>query len=242
MKGSLVWLPLCRTRCHWTDRLLLHFHATSVMMPRAPPTIAPPPILRQNWKTPAQLASRWSKPPDVNTCPHIIFIHWSILSHKPINLLPVGFEAQTKKPSRLFWGPNHQTIDLAFGAQTKKPSRWFWDPNHQTNATGFGAKPENPRFSPLPHVWCGSHKVSPDLPIVRPPSTWLVPDHPRFSTPCLLLLPLSSSLPAMSHSLPSLHRTSKHVFAHRTTQYGLVQPKCAEFKFKLEQVNCSSYM
>jgi hypothetical protein len=48
-----------------------------------------------------------------------------------------GFEAQTKKSSSRFWGPNHQTvavvlrpnhqtINLGFEAQTKKPSQWFW--------------------------------------------------------------------------------------------------------------------
>jgi hypothetical protein len=51
MKGSLVWLPLRHTRRHRTDRLLLHFYVTSTMMPRAPPAITPPLVLRQNWET-----------------------------------------------------------------------------------------------------------------------------------------------------------------------------------------------
>jgi hypothetical protein len=46
LKGSSVWLPLCCTRRHWTDHLLLHFHATSMMIPRAPPTVSPLPVLR----------------------------------------------------------------------------------------------------------------------------------------------------------------------------------------------------
>jgi hypothetical protein len=46
MKGSLVWLPLCRTWRHQTDRLSLHFYVTSAMMPRAPPVVAPSPVLR----------------------------------------------------------------------------------------------------------------------------------------------------------------------------------------------------
>jgi hypothetical protein len=33
LKGSLVWLQLCRTWYHWTDHLLLLFHVTSTMMP-----------------------------------------------------------------------------------------------------------------------------------------------------------------------------------------------------------------
>jgi hypothetical protein len=51
MKSSLVRLPLRRIRRHRTDRLLLYFHMTSTMMPRAPPAVAPLPVLRQNWKT-----------------------------------------------------------------------------------------------------------------------------------------------------------------------------------------------
>jgi hypothetical protein len=33
---------------------------------------------------------------------------------------PPDFEAQTKKPSRWFWCPNHQTIAASFEAQTRK--------------------------------------------------------------------------------------------------------------------------
>jgi hypothetical protein len=126
MKGSLVRLPLCRTQWHRTKHLLLHFHATSMMMPRTPPFVAPSPVLRQNWDTMARLASRRSKPPDVDVCHHTFFIHSSVLRHKPINLLPLGFVAQTKKSSQWFWGLNHQTVDLGFEPQTKKLSHWFW--------------------------------------------------------------------------------------------------------------------
>jgi hypothetical protein len=35
---------------------------------------------------------------------------------------PLGFEGQTKKSARCFWGLNHQTINLSFEAQTKKLS------------------------------------------------------------------------------------------------------------------------
>jgi hypothetical protein len=46
MNGSLVRVPLRSTRRHRTDRLLLHFHVTSTMIPRAPPAVAPPPVSR----------------------------------------------------------------------------------------------------------------------------------------------------------------------------------------------------
>jgi hypothetical protein len=54
----LVRLPLRRTRRHRTDHLLLHFHAISMMMPRAPPAVAPSPVLSQNRETLARLALR----------------------------------------------------------------------------------------------------------------------------------------------------------------------------------------
>jgi hypothetical protein len=172
MKGSLVWLPLCCIRCHQTDLLLLHFHATSVMMPHASPTIAPLPVLWQKSETLARLASRRSNPSDVDACPDTIFICSSVLRHKPINLLPLGFEAQTKKQSKWFWG---QTTD--------KPSPPILRLNQK-----------NPCFSSPSRVWCRSHTSSPDLSIIRPPSTQLLPNQPRSSVPSLLLLSRSSSL------------------------------------------------
>jgi hypothetical protein len=69
---------------------------------------------------------QWSKPPDVDACPHTVFIRSSVLRHEPTNLLPLGFEAQIKKRLWWFWGPNRQTIDLSFETQTKKSSWWFW--------------------------------------------------------------------------------------------------------------------
>jgi hypothetical protein len=147
-----------------------------------------------------ELASQWSMSSNVNVCPHTIFSRSSVLRYKPTNLLPLGFEVQTKKHSQWFWGLNHQTIDLSFEAQTKKLSQWCWgQTNNQTVVTGFEAKLENLCFSYPPCVWCRSHTPSPNLPIVWPPSTLLVPDDSQSSTPSLLLLPRTSSLPTISH-------------------------------------------
>jgi hypothetical protein len=235
MKGSLVLLPLLRTQHHRTNHLSLHFHATSVMMPRAPPVVAPLLVLRQNWETLGWLASWWSKPPNVNTCPHTVFIRSSVLRHKSTNPHPTWF-----------WDPNQEAVGMILRPKSLNCRPWFWGPNQetiivdlrpnhwQTTAIGFEAKLENPHLSSRPRVQCGSHTTSLDLPIVRPLSTRLVPDHPRSSTPSFLLLPQSSLLRAMSHSPPTHHKTSKHVSPHRITQYWLVQPKCTKFKFKLE--------
>jgi hypothetical protein len=187
-------------------------------------TVTPPPVLRQNWKTLARLASWWSKPPDVDVCPHTIFICPSVLRHKLINLLPLGFKDQTKnyhgdfetqitKPSTMVLRSNQETVAVVL-----RLNHW------QTIATSFEAKSEKPRFSSPPRVWCGWHTVSPDLLIVQPLSTRLMTDHPQSSVPSLILLPRFSSLPTISHSPPTHYETSKHVSPHRITQYGLVQP------------------
>jgi hypothetical protein len=115
---------------------------------------------------------------------------------QPINHSLHGFVAQTKKPPRWFWWPNHQTRTNGFEAQTEKPVDLC-----------FEAQPRNP-CSSSPHTRCRPHTASPNLLIARPPSTQLVLDHPRSSAPGLLL-PRSSSLPAMSHLPPAHHETSK---------------------------------
>jgi hypothetical protein len=189
MKGSLVWLPLHRTRCHRTDHLLLHFHTTSTMMPRAHPAVTPPPVLRKNWETLAQVVSRWSKPPDIDACPQTVFIHLSVLRRKLKSLLPLGFEAQTKKPSWWFCGPNHQTTAAYFRPKPGNPSEWFCGQTTRTVATGFEAKPGEtinlgfevePRnsCSSSPCAQCRPHTASPYLSIVWTPSIRPVLDHP----------------------------------------------------------------
>jgi hypothetical protein len=137
-----------------------------------------------------------------------------------------------------FWGANWQTSFHLVWRPKLRNRRSGVAANHwQTIATSFEAKLENTCFLSPPRVWCGSHTASLDLPIVRPLSTRLVPDHPQSSAPSLLLLLQSSSLAAMSHSPSTFHETSKHVSPHRITEHRLVQLKCAKFILKLEQVN-----
>jgi hypothetical protein len=60
---------------------------------------------------------------------------------QPTNCTPLGFEAQTNKPSWWFWGPNHQTVDASFEAQTGKPKAiGFAAKQGETVATNFEAK------------------------------------------------------------------------------------------------------
>jgi hypothetical protein len=81
---------------------------------------------------------------------------------QPTNRSLLGFDAQTKKPSRWFWGPNHQTRAAGFDGQTRKSfttlvlrlnqgtDHRFWGQTittsfesklEKTVATGFEAKP-----------------------------------------------------------------------------------------------------
>jgi hypothetical protein len=84
---------------------------------------------------------------------------------QPTNRISLDFEAQTKKPSRWFWVPNHQIEAAGFKTQTEKPSTtlvlglnqetdrrfWgqtgrnrhhqFWGQLKKTIAAGFDAKP-----------------------------------------------------------------------------------------------------
>jgi hypothetical protein len=62
---------------------------------------------------------------------------------QPINRSTVGFEAQTKKSARWFWGPNHRTVATVFEAQTRKPSTTSFEAKSgETINIGFEAKLE----------------------------------------------------------------------------------------------------
>jgi hypothetical protein len=62
---------------------------------------------------------------------------------QPINLNPLDFKAQTKKPSQWFWGPNHQTEAASFERKLQKTVATSFEAKlKKTVATGFEAKPE----------------------------------------------------------------------------------------------------
>jgi hypothetical protein len=123
-------------------------------------------------------------------------------------------------------GPNNQTTAAGFESQIGKPVD-----------LGFEAQPRNLRSS-SPHARYRPHTASPNLLIVRPPSIRHVLDHPWSSALGLLLLPRSSSLPAMSHLSPTHHETSKR--DSRYEQIGVKQPKYPRFEFKPRYINDSS--
>jgi hypothetical protein len=146
---------------------------------------------------------------------------------QPINHSSLGFEAQTKKPSWWFCGPNHQTTAASFEAQIGK-----------TVNLSLEAEPRNSR-SPSSCARCRPHTVSPNISIIQSPSIWPVLGHPRSSAPSLLILAQSSLLLTMSNLSPTNHETSKCVSPHDTNNR--VEPlKSPRFKFKPRQVNYSS--
>jgi hypothetical protein len=168
--------------------------------------------------------------------------NWQISSHLVLRPKPRNrcsdFVGQITKPHLPF-----------LRMKPGNPSEWFWGQTTRTVATGFEAKPREtvdlgfevePRDSHFssPCARCKSHTASPDLSIVRPPSTRPVRDHPRSSAPGLLLLPWSSSLPTMSHLSPTHHETSKCDSLHK--HIGVKQLKYLGFEFKPRQVNDSS--
>jgi hypothetical protein len=64
-KGSRVR----RSPSHRPVQLQLASDATSAMVPRAPPVVAPPPVFRPDWETLARLASTPSKLLNLDACP-----------------------------------------------------------------------------------------------------------------------------------------------------------------------------
>jgi hypothetical protein len=108
----------------------------------------------------------------------------------------------------------------------------------ETIDLGFEAKQKNSRSSS--HcARCRPHTVSPDLSIIRPPSTRPVLDHPQSSALSLLLLLQSLLLLSMPHLSPTHHETITRISPHKTDSR-VEPPKFSEFKFKPRQVNYSS--
>jgi hypothetical protein len=137
----------------------------------------PPSVLRPDWETLARLASRRSKPLDLDTCPTPSSSSISFVA-QPTNHSLFSFEDQMKKSSWWFWGSNQQTTTIGFEAWIEKPVATGIEAKaEETFDLGFEAKLRNSRFS-SPCARCRPHTVSPDLSIVWPPSTRSVLDHP----------------------------------------------------------------
>jgi hypothetical protein len=126
-----------------------------------------------------------------------------------------------------------------FVSQITKPYVSILRPKSRNPSTlFFETKPRN-LCSSSPCAWCKPHTASPDLSIVRPPSTRLVLNYRLSSAPSHLFLPQFSSLSAMPHLSPIHHEISKYVSPHEIDNR-VESPKFPGFKFKPRQVNYSS--
>jgi hypothetical protein len=110
--------------------------------------------------------------------------------------------------------------------------------NHsQTVDLGFEAQLRNPHFSSL-RAWYKSHTASPDLSIVRPPST-----RPVRPSPVLYTKSPTLTMILVAHAMPHLplihHETSKCDSPHETKDKGKTM-NYPRFEFKHHQVNNSS--
>jgi hypothetical protein len=182
-----------------------------------------------------------------------------------INRSPLDFEAQTKKPSRWFWGPNHQTKATSFDAQTRKPSTTlFWGSTKkptadfeakpgETVATSFEAKLEKT-------VWVvlrPNHSQTVDLGFVAQPrnppsSSPRARCRPHTAPPDLLIVRPPSTRPVRSSPIlctrsptpATILITARHAAPTTCTPRDKDKRKtkwnCSGFEFKPRQVNDSS--
>jgi hypothetical protein len=180
-----------------------------MMVPRVPPAVAPTSVLRPDWETLTRLASRWSKPPDLNASP------------APSSLCQFCGATDKLKPA-WFWSPNQEIVAVILRPKSPNQSYRFWGPNRETRRhqfwgqtwencpSGFEAKPlinrrpwfwgspENPRSS-SPYARCKPHTTPPNLSIAQPLSTRHVRPSPvlctRSSTPATILVATRHAAP-----------------------------------------------
>jgi hypothetical protein len=179
--------------------------------------MVPPPVLRTDWEILARLASRQSKLLDLDACP--VPTSLRRFCNKTDKPRLAWFWDQTKKPSRWFWGLNHQTGAVEFEAQTGKH-----------DDIGFEAQPRNQRSS-SPCAWCKPHTVSPDLYLIIPSPLYQTSYScldPRHCPPCHICY-----LHTMRQASVILHMNKGNIAELR---------KCPEFEFKHRHVNDSLHI
>jgi hypothetical protein len=86
---------------------------------------ASPLILRPDWKTLAWLASRWSKPPDLDACP------------APSSSSCRFYGATDKLYPAWFWEPNQEIIVVILRHKSPNRSCQFWGPKWKTCSHQF---------------------------------------------------------------------------------------------------------
>jgi hypothetical protein len=179
--------------------------------------------------------------------PHRIYRFWGTNRE---TLHHLGFETQPRNSPPIF-RPNREKLSaLVLRSNRRKPSQWFWGKITNKPSQWFWGQTTD---KPLTLVLRLNHEIRALRLLVHDAdrtrcyqtsrsSGYRVPnlcDHSRSSTPGLLLLPRSSSLPAIPHPPPAHHETSKCNSPH-DTRIMVKLPKCLRFKFKTHQINDSS--
>jgi hypothetical protein len=151
-------------------------------------------------------------------------------------VLPYRFCGAADKPSSAwFWGSNQKTVAVILRPKLSNWSCSFEAQTEKLADLGFETQLKNS----CPSSTCARyrpHTASPDLPIIRSPSTRSVLDHLRSSVLGLILLCRSSLLSDMSHMSPTHYETNKHDFSHkidcnRTTKMSRIQIKSMTYQW-----------
>jgi hypothetical protein len=100
-----------------------------MMVPLAPPAVAPLLIFMPDWETLARLAYTWSNPLDLDACLALTSLRW--------------FCGTTDKPNpACFWDSNQETVAVILRPKSPNQSCWFWGPNRETlHHLSFEVKP-----------------------------------------------------------------------------------------------------
>jgi hypothetical protein len=159
---------------------------------------------------------------------------------KPGETVAAGFEAKLLETvGTSFEAKVEKTVATCFEAKLAKTVRVVLRPNYsQIVDLGFKAQPRNSRSSSS-RARCRPHTVSPDLSIVRPPSTR--PVRPslilctRSPTPTMILVATRHATPATCTSRDKQTRFFKWNKNKRKTKWNYLG-----FEFKPRQVNDSS--
>jgi hypothetical protein len=231
------------------------------MVPHAPPAVSPSPVLKPDWETLARLASRRSKPPDLDPCPMLSSLRgFCGTTDKPKpawfsgpNQETVAVILRSNSPnwSCQFWGSNRETRSHRFWGQTGRNRRHrFWGQTGENHPSGFEVKPltnHRPWFwgsTKKPALFVSMCTVHTAHSATRPL------DHPATEYLTCATFPSPLHQVSDSHHNPRCCTPCHTCHLHTTRQakrdspmkqrIKVKQPKCPRFKFKPRQVNDSS--
>jgi hypothetical protein len=228
---------------------------TSAMVPRAPPIVTSPPVLKSDWETLARLAYRWSKPSNLNTCP------------TPSSLYQFC-GATDKLKSAWFWGIKQETVALILRSKLPNRSCRFWCPNRvwcrtrENRHGGFETKPlincpsgfeTKPLTNHRPWFWGSTKKhtlliFTCTVQTAHSGTRLLNHSATEYPTYVTILDPLHH-VSYSCHDVTARHTTpvtctprDKQMWFFKWKKIKIKLPKCPEFEFNPWHVNDSSHI